>query len=568
MYRTISDKSIKLLNFNVYTQVFEHNYCRELDKIVPFMIKSTVDPACTGLFSALFLDYIKKEETLTQFYQEFPEIGRFGRVLENKSFSETRRQLLVEALEEQYAGYEDSPVAQNINRLKEPRTFTVTTGHQLNLMTGPSFFIYKIVSTVLLAEKIQKTYPDYRIVPLYWMATEDHDFEEINHFYFDGKRYAWDTDQTGPVGEFLLDDSLKALVKEWDFLPEFFKEAYTSSTQLKEAVRKYVHHLFADKGLVILDANHPGLKRSFLPQIKTDIFSQQANGLVNESNQALEEAGYKTQVFPREINFFYMEPGRRDRLVLQNDRFRTQDGKNEWSFVEMEALLETHPERFSPNVVMRPLYQEVLLPNLAYLGGPAEVAYWFQLKKVFDHYTVDFPFLLPRNFAMIIPRQIERKINKLGLKPEELFQHVDRLRIDYTLKNASEDVSLQREREQLNQLFVSLENRGFGLSPGLGQAVKAAFTRSEKILNQVAVKFRKAEERKQVDAIRQLYEVKDFLFPNGTLQERRVNFLEYYLANPDFINELFGQFDPLDFNFVILWENGGEGTTQEKVQGR
>ncbi|WP_375584430.1 bacillithiol biosynthesis cysteine-adding enzyme BshC [Cyclobacterium xiamenense] len=531
------------------------------------MIKSTVDPACTGLFSALFLDYIQKEEALRQFYRGFPEIDQFGPALENKSFSETGRRLLVEALEEQYAGFGDSAVSRNIKKLAEPRTFTVTTGHQLNLMTGPSFFIYKIVSTILLAEKLQHAYPEYQIVPVYWMASEDHDFEEINHFYFDGRRYAWETDQTGAVGEFLLDDSLKALVKEWDFLPKFFKEAYTSSTRLKEAVRKYVHHLFADKGLVILDANHPSLKRAFLPQIKADIFSQQANVLVNESNQLLEEAGYKTQVFPREINFFYMEPGRRDRLVSFQDRFFTQDGKNEWSPAEMEALLEAHPERFSPNVVMRPLYQERILPNLAYIGGPAELAYWFQLKKVFDHYAVDFPFLLPRSFAMIIPRKIGRKIKKLGLQPEQLFQPIDRLRIEYTLKNASDDLSLSGEMEKLEQLFGSLENRASRMDFSLSQAVKAAFSRSEKILDQIAVKFRKAEERKQTDAIRQLNEVKDFLFPNGTLQERRVNFLEYYLANPKFIDELLVQFDPLDFNFVILRENGSEGNTQEAVQG-
>lgn len=532
------------------------------------MIKSTVDPACTGLFSALFLDYIRQKDRLAPFYQEYPELNRFKNTLEKKSFSEEKRRVLVDALHEQYKGFEESPVTRNIERLADSNTFTVTTGHQLNLMTGPSFFIYKIVSTLRLAEKLQETYPDYQFVPVYWMASEDHDFEEISHFYFDGKKYSWNTDQEGPVGEFEIDDTLKGLLKQWDFVPTFFKEAYNQSKYLKDAVRKYVHHLFAEKGLVIIDANQPVLKKQFLPIIKDDLFSQRANALVNESNQSLEATGYKTQIFPREINFFYMEPGRRERLVKKDGLFHTYDGKNQWTDAEMESFLETHPEKFSPNVVMRPLYQEAILPNLAYLGGPAEVAYWFQLKKVFDHYKVPFPFLLPRNFAMIIPRHVQRKIDKLGLKPKELFQSVDRLRMAHVKQHASVDLSLGAEKEQVNQLFGSLEKRASRLDPTLEPAMKAALTRTGKILEQVAVKFRKAEERKQKDAIRQLHEVKEYLFPNGTLQERKVNFLEFYLKDPEIIEQLLAKFDPLDFNFIILQEDGIEGSTQEKVQIR
>lgn len=530
------------------------------------MIKSTVDPACTGLFSELFLDYIQQKETLTPFYQEYPELNRFKKALEKKTFSEEKRKVLVDALREQYKDFGESPVTRNIEILTDSKTFTVTTGHQLNLMTGPSFFIYKIVSTLRLAEKLQEAYPDYRFVPVYWMASEDHDFEEINHFHFDGKKYSWETDQEGPVGEFVIDDTLKSLLKQWDFVPSFFKEAYTQSKYLKDAVRRYVHQLFAEKGLVILDANHPVLKKQFLPIIKDDLFFQRANTLVNESNQSLEAAGYKTQIFPREINFFYMEPGRRERLVRQDGVFRTHDGKNKWTEAEMEVFLETHPEKFSPNVVMRPVYQEVILPNLAYLGGPAEVAYWFQLKKVFDQYEVSFPFLLPRNFVMIIPGHVQRKINKLSLKPADLFQSIDRLRIAHVKQHASGDLSLEAEKEQLNKLFGTLEKRASLLDPTLEGALKAALTRSDKILDQVAVKFRKAEERKQKDAIRQINEVKANLFPNGTLQERKVNFLEFYLKDPEIIEQLLVKLDPLDFNFIILHEDGSEGSTQEKVQ--
>lgn len=527
------------------------------------MLKSTVDPACTGLFSTLFLDYIQNKKELRHFYQEFPELKHFKKTLSDKTFDPEKRETLVKVLKEQYSGFEASAVSDNIEKLKQSNTFTVTTGHQLNLMTGPAFFIYKIVSTLLLARKLAETYPQYHFVPVYWMASEDHDFEEINHFHFDGKDYRWESEQQGPVGEFLLDKSIRDLVQQWDFLPDFFREAYTNSKYLKEAVRKYVHHLFADQGLVILDANDKALKKSFLPFIKDDLFSQKANELVHQHNTSLEAAGYKTQIFPREINFFYMEPGRRERLIHQEGIFSTHDGEDKWTEKEMMQLLEENPEKFSPNVVMRPLYQEVILPNLAYLGGPAEVAYWFQLKGVFDHYKVDFPFLLPRNFALIIPKEIQRKVNKLDLKPEELFLPVDRLRIDYVYKQAGDDLKLLREKEELEKLFLSLEEQAEGLDSSLVYAVKAALNRSDKIIDQLGIKFRKAYERKQSDAIRQIFSIKEGLFPQGTLQERKVNFLEFYLKDNHFIDGLYHTFDPLDFNFIILQEDGSEGKTKK-----
>jgi bacillithiol biosynthesis cysteine-adding enzyme BshC len=531
------------------------------------MIKSTLDPACTGLFSPLFLDYIQKKKSVKPFYQEFPEPGNFKRAIANKTFDQQKRDTLTKILSEQYTGLESPEVTANIDKLKQPNAFTVTTGHQLNLMTGPAYFIYKIVSTILLAEKLKKENPDYDFVPVYWMASEDHDFEEINHFFFDGKNYQWDTDQQGPVGEFKIDGALKALVKDLHFLPDFFKEAYTGSKLLKDAVRKYVHHLFAEKGLVIIDANERELKQLFLPVIKDDLFSATANDLVNASNCDLEEAGYATQVFPREINFFYMEPGRRERLIRKDGLFTTADGKNEWTEAEMKAVLEENPEHFSPNVVMRPLYQEAILPNIAYLGGPAEVAYWFQLKRVFKHYAIDFPFLLPRNFAMVLKPPLLRKIKKLDLKEKDLFLSSDKLRIAYVKNNADQDLELKDEKNNLLDLFSSLGVKSKALDPTLAHAVTAAHKRSEKILDQVATKFRKAEERKKATAIRQLHEIKEGLFPRGTLQERKVNFLEFYLGNPDFFQALFDTFNPLDFDFILLKENGRERKSKKIAKG-
>ncbi|MEX2511482.1 MAG: bacillithiol biosynthesis cysteine-adding enzyme BshC [Cyclobacteriaceae bacterium] len=516
------------------------------------MIKSSIDPSCTGLFSNLFLDYIKKSKKLERFYHEFPTIENFGKVIKNKTFKQSNREVLVKTLESQYEGLEGEEIKNNINSLLSEKTFTVTTGHQLNLMTGPLYFIYKIVTTILLAEKLKEAYPDYHFVPVYWMASEDHDFDEINHFYFDGKNHQWHTDQKGPVGEFFLDNELKELIYEWDFLPDFFKNAYNDSVQLKEAVRKYVHHLFSAKGLVILDGNDTALKKLFLPIIKDDVLTQKAKELVNRSNRELEALGYKTQVFPREINYFYMDKGLRERIVHRGDHYNVLNTAFTWTEKEIVAEMEMHPEKFSPNVVMRPLYQETILPNLAYLGGPAEVAYWFQLYKVFDHYNLSFPFLLPRNFALILPVAIKRKCHQLDLEMEDIFKPLPLLRKEYVLENAEVDVSLTEEKEKLAAIFKILEDKAIQHEITLKESTRAAYRRSEKILDHMADKFRKADEKKKHIAIRQLFEVKERLFPKGIPQERVENFLTYYLEDPVFIDSLFLHFDPLDFNFNIL----------------
>lgn len=520
---------------------------------------STVDPACTGLFSPLFLDYIHQEEKLKPFYSRFPTLANFKEALEKRNFSSSNREVLAAELEKQYESIAVKPkVDEQIELLKRNNTFTVTTGHQLNLMTGPLYFIYKIVSTIKLAQQLKEAYPEAYFVPVYWMASEDHDFEEINHFVFDGKKYEWKSGQTGAVGAFEIDDFLRNLLQELRFLPEFFKEAYRESPNLADAVRKYVHHLFGEYGLVVIDPNSAALKRLFSPIIKDDLEAQHANALVQEQNEQLEALGYKTQVFPREINFFYLAEGIRERIVKSGDGFQVMNSDLKWTKEALFELLDNHPERFSPNVVMRPLYQEVILPNLAYLGGPAEVAYWFQLKKVFDNYSVDYPVIMPRNFGLVIPRVAARKIAALGLTDEDLFKDYDELRINYVINHSAEDVLLSEEKNRLAQLYDGLSEALLHTNPTLQASAKAAKERSMKIMQQLSKKLRIAQEQKQETSIRRIKEVKESLFPGKVPQERKLNFLNFYLDRPSLVQELLDGFDPLDFRVFIFHADEGE----------
>ncbi|RZS94953.1 bacillithiol biosynthesis cysteine-adding enzyme BshC [Cecembia calidifontis] len=524
------------------------------------MIKSSVDPECTGQFSQLFLDYIKLKPQLSPFFNVFPRIQYFESLINGKNFPSHNREVLHKALEKQYEGLEVSELTSNqINSVKHSGTFTVTTGHQLNLFTGPLYFIYKIVSTINLAEQLKSTYPDYHFVPVYWMASEDHDFDEINYFKLDGKKYQWQTDQKGPVGNFKLDQSFKTFFEGVNhFVPDFFREAYLSSNHLSQAVRKYVHHLFGEKGLLIIDGNDADLKSLFSQVIREDLISHLPHELVQKQTEELELLGYKSQIFPREINLFYMEEGLRERIELDaHGRYKILNTDIIYSKEEIEKLIDQFPEKFSPNVVLRPLYQEMILPNLAYLGGPAEVVYWLQLKPVFDHFGIQFPALLPRNFAMILDIAIQRKISKLGLEDIELFQSVEEWKKQFLEEHAAFDLTLAQEKESLKKIFDQAGHKAVGLDQTLEGAFQAAKVRALKILEQLSGKVRKAEERKQAVHIRQRMEIQEYLNPGGSPQERVENFMRFYLGNENFIQELFELFDPLDFNYLILKMNHG-----------
>lgn len=527
------------------------------------MIKSTIDPDCTGQFSPLFLDYIHQKENIRPFYHFFPSLANFKKIIKNRSFDQRHRDVLTQALHSQYQEFELTEASRsNIERLTQPNTFTVTTGHQLNLFTGPLYFVYKIVSTINLAAKLNESYPDYHFVPVYWMASEDHDFGEINHFYFDGKNYSWTTNQKGAVGEFLLNDGIKELLKQAAFSPDFFKKAYLERTNLADAVRYYVNHLFGDKGLVVVDGNSPSLKSLFRPIIKDDLLHHSSHQLVEATAKKLEQMGYKSQVYPREINFFYLDKGIRERIEKVGDHYKVLETELSFTQSEIEELIEKSPERFSPNVVMRPLYQECILPNIAYLGGPAEVAYWLQLKPTFDHYKTDFPAVMPRNFVMVLNTFAQRKVEALGLRNDEIFADYDQWKKAYVIAHAGQDISLHVEKEKLAELFSAIGEKAKVADPTLEPSAIAAHKRSVKIVDQFAQKLRKAEERNLSTALTRMQDLKKTLFPEGVPQERKNNFLQFYLEDPQFIEKLYTHLDPLDFDFIILKHNEDKSRTE------
>lgn len=254
----------------------------------------------THSFTEFFLKYMEQNPTLKPFYSEFPGIKNFNTLLTNKSsFPESSRKILVEVLQKQYSKISNpqEAVTKNIQSLSDKRTFTVITGHQLNIFTGPLYFIFKIVTVINTCKKLKEQYPDFNFVPVYWMASEDHDYEEIKYFRLYGKKYVWQTDQTGAVGKFDT-ATLKALLKDLPGDVSIFKEAYEKNALLSDAVRHYVNELFGNEGLLSIDADNKQLKSLLKPVIREDIFNNVPNYLVTETSEELKLAGFHAQVNP------------------------------------------------------------------------------------------------------------------------------------------------------------------------------------------------------------------------------------------------------------------------------
>ena len=517
----------------------------------------------TGFYSKLIVDYLNQDENLKQFYNRFPSIDEFAnQIIEKESnYNSNHRRLLVEVLKDQYRQINTSEeTIQNIESLSSDKTFTITTGHQLNLFTGPLYFLYKIVSTINLCEELREKYPDYNFVPIYWMATEDHDFDEINFFKFKDQKVSWNSDQTGGVGRFStngLDDvfeQFSSLIVESnnaEYLRKLFEKAYVDHDNLADATRYLANELFKDYGLVIVDADNPKLKTTLIPHITNELLDNRAANAVRKTNSLLAE--YSIQVNPRDINLFYLHEGIRERIVFEHETYSVLNTDISFTKDEILSEVQKYPERFSPNVLIRPLYQEVLLPNLCYIGGGGELAYWLQLKSYFDESQISYPILLLRNSVQVISTKQRNKLGKLNISLEELFLKQKELLDKKVKENSGLELTFSDKISFLQNQFDDLRKVAGQTDSSFIGAVNAQEKKQINGLKKLEKRLLKAEKRRLQDLVTRITTIQNQLLPNGGLEERQRNFSEYYLEyGPEFIRRIKNDLKPLEGAFSIL----------------
>jgi len=519
----------------------------------------------TGYFSKLITDYLAEDESLKPFYNRFPNLENFKHQLaeKQKNFTDEKRHLLSKRIMFQYG---DNSISQstlsNIDLLRERSTFTITTGHQLNIFTGPLYFLYKIFSAINLAEQLNKQYPINHFVPIYWMATEDHDFEEISYFNFFGKKVKWNRDSAGAVGE-LSTEGLKEvkqqLKKEFGEsenakkLISYFSDAYTKHNNLADATRYLANALFYHHGLVIVDGNDSELKRCFIPYVEKELSENLSFKKVSNTTEKLTNLGFSEQVHPREINLFYLKENLRERIIGEDGKFYVNETDIVFSKEEiLEELLE-NPQRFSPNALLRPLYQEVILPNLCYIGGGGELAYWFQLKDYFNKVVVPFPILLLRNSVLLVPKMLSEKLQKLNVEMDDLFLPQHELMTKHTREISKVNIDFSQQKEFLRQQFTELYELAKQTDASFLGAVGAQEKKQLNGLENLEKRLLKAQKRNLSQELEKVKNLQNQLFPSQSLQERQLNFSEFYLEYGEAILDLLKEkLDPLDPNFTVL----------------
>ena len=518
----------------------------------------------TGFFSETMLDYLKEKETIKPFYNNFSDINGFKNQIEEKgrAFSKEHRTVLASVLKNQYSGIELSEETQtNIDRLENETTFTVTTGHQLNLFTGPLYFLYKIISTINLSEELKEHFPQNNFVPIYWMATEDHDFEEINYFNFNNQKIQWNRNHGGAVGHFsteglqeVFDNFSKQLgtTRNAKYLKELFSEGYLKHKTLTAATRYIANALFSRFGLVIIDGDNKRLKELFIPYVERELKEQVSFKEVSKTINELEK-NYKIQVNPREINLFYLSDNSRERIVLEKETYKVNNTLIAWNLEELLKEVNEFPERFSPNVIMRPLYQEVVLPNLAYIGGGGEQAYWLQLKSYFNSVVIPFPILVLRNSVQVISSKQQGKLTNLKISHQQLFLKLTDLITLKVKENTTIKMNFSQQREQLISQFIHLKETAQKTDQSFLGAVNAQEKKQLNGLDKLEKRLLIAEKRRQQDLVKRISLLKSQILPNDRLEERQRNFSEYYLAyGSTFIDAVKSSLKPLDLQFTIL----------------
>lgn len=503
---------------------------------------------------------------IAPFYNHFPDLEGVEKTIQERQSFLTNRDLIANVFEASYSNTDATEQQlQNIQKLRNQNCFTVCTAHQPNIFTGYLYFIYKTAHTIVLCEQLKKSFPAYDFVPVFYIGSEDNDLDELSRFRIHGKLYKWHTDQTGAVGRMHSDDQLIALISQIEaelahlpYAPDLIsilKNAYAPGMDLAQGTFSMLNSLFRDAGLLVLQPDHAGLKSIMKQVFKDDLIQNIPQAIVSDTNETLGEV-YGLQVNPRQVNLFYLRDGIRNRIDKRGNSYSVDGTVIRFSEAEILEELNTYPERFSPNVILRGIYQETILPNIAFVGGGSEVAYWMQLKGLFTHYNVPFPLLVLRNSFMIMNGKQEHKLKELQIDPADLFKDETILANEMVTKWSGASISLEKEMQLGREYFSQLRDQAGKVDKSLLQHVHALEVDLLKKIETLEKKMLKAERKKQTIQLQRIWKLKSELFPNNNLQERVDNFMPYFAEyGPSFIQVIIEHSLTLEQKFGVIVVN-------------
>jgi bacillithiol biosynthesis cysteine-adding enzyme BshC len=474
------------------------------------------------------------------------------------------REVLLEVIKEQYDGQNIPPVlSKNLESLRSEQTFSVTTAHQPLLLGGKLYFLFKALSTIRLAHYISSQIEDITVVPIFLLGSEDHDFEEIRHVQLFHDKKSWEGPSGGPIGRMDIDgvlnilDDIAPIIETQTYGQEvmkFLRKSYQKGNTFGQATFQFLHNLLGEMGLIVIDLDRPCAKTRFKDVMINELLTQSSHQYVQNRIDLINKSGLKEQAHSRDINLFYMTDQIRVRIESTSENsYFTVDGLKQWDKQELLSEVDQFPERFSPNVILRPLYQERLLPNLAFIGGGGELAYWIELTEVFKAYNTPFPLLMRRHSGILMEDSILLKMNKLDFELEDMFKPIDQILKSYILDHNIVDIDLNEKKDRISDLLEEVKTACIQIDPTLERSYEAMLAQIYKQIEVIESKMIRGAKNLHDQKMQQIQLLHQRLFPGGALQERNDSILNWILRfGFDWIPVFMNEFKPLEPELVTF----------------
>jgi bacillithiol biosynthesis cysteine-adding enzyme BshC len=533
---------------------------------------TSIPYSATGVFSSLVNDYISGNGTARDYVPYTPNLEGIKKAIQQRKFSAIQRQTLVSVLENQYhllgtikdekntAAFEK--VQANIGLLKNDNCFAVTTAHQPNLFTGPLYFFYKIIHVIKLAAELKAQFPENDFVPVYYMGSEDADLAEVGSYNIDGAKHQWKTKQTGAIGRMLVDDHLLQLLQNlegyWTVKPDgkealaIIKSAYKKGNTINQSTLQMVHLFFGQYGLVVVQPDDAKLKSLFVEVMQKELTTQFSHIAIQPTLKSLSE-NYHVQSEGRAINLFYLKDATRNRIEKTGELFSVVDTNIQFTQAEIIQELQAHPDRFSPNVILRGAYQETIIPSVVFVGGGGELAYWMELKNVFEQAGVDYPVIILRNSFLFINDKQAKQWASLEFNIEALFNSTQALEIAFVKTQSVENLVLTEHIASLTDLYKLIQQDVIKIDSSLGDHALNLSVQAQKKLALLEKKMIRAEKRKQHTSLARIHSIKSELFPDNNLQERVENFSNWVgYFGWSWVEAILNNSNSVDASFIIV----------------
>ncbi len=534
-------------------------------------------------YSDLFLKYIENFGSIKKYFEyDYNSEEDLLKCIELKkqTYSQNRnffRSDICEVLKDQNINFRSGEKTfENIDLLREEDTFAIVTGQQLGFLSGPYYTILKAINTIQLSDKLNSKFPGYKFVPIFWLEADDHDFTEINNISIISKENElknlkyFEKGQVSekylkPSGNIILDDFIDAFISDLessynktDFTDSLFAQIrnnYRQGTDLKTAFAGFMNSLIVNKGIIFIDPTDKRIKTLLKPVFEKELntFPQVCEKVINTSVEL--EENFTVQVKPKPINLFYIHEGNRYLLEpRENDIFALKHSRQKFSKEELFGFLETNPERFSWNVVTRPICQDYILPTVAYIGGPSEISYFAQFREVYNFFEMTMPVIYPRTSVTVLENRVKGFLEKYNVKFNELFYEKDlskKLLKESSVVSADEIFS--EMKEELTGIFYTYEKE---LSRIDANQTESFTKRNRQFLDSLDVardKFTAFQSKQNEVLSNQFQKVLLFVFPDNTLQERVLN-ITYFINKygPDFIDTLINDISVNDFSHQLI----------------